>query len=79
MVVADKVTKSIGTRPRGEGGVVKVVFIASLSHSGSTLLDLMLNAHPDVTSVGELKQLGASPASKRPIAGSAAPAARTPS
>ena len=37
---------------------MKVVFIASLSHSGSTLLDLMLNAHPDVTSVGELKQLG---------------------
>jgi hypothetical protein len=37
---------------------VKVVFIASLSHSGSTLLDLMLNAHPDVVSVGELKQLG---------------------
>ena len=38
--------------------MVRVVFIASLSHSGSTLLDLMLNAHPDVTSVGELKQLG---------------------
>jgi hypothetical protein len=38
--------------------VVKVVFIASLSHSGSTLLDLMLNAHPDVASAGELKQLG---------------------
>jgi hypothetical protein len=37
---------------------VKVAFIASLSHSGSTLLDLMLNAHPDVVSVGELKQLG---------------------
>jgi Sulfotransferase family len=36
----------------------KVIFIASLSHSGSTLLDLMLNAHPDVVSVGELKQLG---------------------
>jgi len=38
--------------------VVKVFFIASLSHSGSTLLDLMLNAHPDIVSVGELKQLG---------------------
>ena len=35
----------------------KVIFIASLSHSGSTLLDLMLNAHPDVVSVGEVKQL----------------------
>ncbi len=37
---------------------LKVVFIASLSHSGSTLLDLMLNAHPAMISVGELKQLG---------------------
>lgn len=37
---------------------MKIIFIASLSHSGSTLLDLMLNAHPDVVSVGELKQLG---------------------
>jgi hypothetical protein len=35
----------------------KIVFIASLGHSGSTLLDLMLNAHPDMASVGELKQL----------------------
>jgi hypothetical protein len=33
---------------------VKVVFIASASHSGSTLLDLLLNAHPDMVSVGEL-------------------------
>jgi hypothetical protein len=37
---------------------LKVVFIASLSHSGSTLLDLMLNAHPKIISVGEVKQLG---------------------
>ncbi len=37
---------------------MQVIFIASLSHSGSTLLDLMLNAHPEVMSVGELKQLG---------------------
>jgi hypothetical protein len=36
---------------------LKIIFIASLSHSGSTLLDMMLNAHPDVISVGELKQL----------------------
>jgi hypothetical protein len=36
---------------------VRVIFIASLSHSGSTLLDLMLNAHPQMVSVGELKQL----------------------
>lgn len=37
---------------------MKVIFVASPSHSGSTLLDLMLNAHPEVASVGELKQLG---------------------
>ena len=37
---------------------MKIVFIASLSHSGSTLLDLMLNASPDIVSVGELKKLG---------------------
>ena len=36
---------------------MNVIFIASLSHSGSTLLDLMLNAHPEIASVGELKQL----------------------
>jgi Sulfotransferase family len=41
-----------------EADPLKIIFIASLSHSGSTLLDLMLNAHPDMVSVGELKQLG---------------------
>jgi Sulfotransferase family len=35
----------------------KIIFIASTSHSGSTLLDLMLNAHPEIVSVGELKQI----------------------
>ena len=37
---------------------MKVLFITGLSHSGSTLLDVMLNAHPEIVSVGELKQLG---------------------
>jgi hypothetical protein len=41
-----------------KAGALKVIFIASTSHSGSTLLDLMLNAHPEVVSAGELKQLG---------------------
>src|SRR5262249_16249334 len=35
----------------------KVIYIGSAAHSGSTLLDLMLSSHPDVVSVGELKQL----------------------
>lgn len=50
---------SIGSDLPGQrAGALKIIFIASLSHSGSTLLDLMLNAHPAVASVGELKQLG---------------------
>lgn len=35
-------------------GRVKVVYIASMGHSGSTLLDLMLAAHSRVFSVGEV-------------------------
>jgi len=40
-----------------EGIKVKVIYIAGTSHSGSTLLSLMLNAHPDIVSVGELHNL----------------------
>jgi hypothetical protein len=36
---------------------VKVVYIASAAHSGSTLLDLMLNGHSGIVTVGEIKQL----------------------
>ena len=36
---------------------MKVIFIAGTSHSGSTLLDLMLNAHPDIVSIGEIVNL----------------------
>lgn len=36
---------------------MKVVYIASAAHSGSTLLDLMLNAHSMGVTVGEVKQL----------------------
>ncbi|RME46652.1 MAG: sulfotransferase [Caldilineae bacterium] len=32
----------------------KVVFIASLEHSGSTLLDLILGGHPQLTGLGEI-------------------------
>lgn len=31
-----------------------IIFIASLSHSGSTLLDLLLGAHPSLVGLGEL-------------------------
>ena len=37
---------------------MKVLYITSLSHSGSTLLDGLLNAHPEIISIGEVKQLG---------------------
>lgn len=37
---------------------VEVVYITSLGHSGSTLLDLLLSAHPSVFSVGEIVNLG---------------------
>ena len=36
---------------------MKVIYIAGAGHSGSTLLDLMLNAHPQIISVGELVNL----------------------
>ncbi len=36
---------------------MKIIYIASAPHSGSTLLDLMLNAHSKVVTVGEIKQL----------------------
>lgn len=37
-----------------KGGRVPYVYLLGASHSGSTLLTLLLNAHPDVATVGEL-------------------------
>lgn len=37
---------------------IRLVYIVSPSHSGSTLLDLLLNAHSQMASVGELKKFG---------------------
>ena len=36
---------------------LKIIYIASLGHSGSTLLDLLISGHPDVVSIGEAKNL----------------------
>ena len=36
---------------------MRVIYIAGMSHSGSTLLNLMLNAHPAIFAVGELIDL----------------------
>jgi hypothetical protein len=45
---------------------MRVVYIAGTSHSGSTLLDLMLNAHPEMISLGEVMNLNRLPQSKKP-------------
>jgi hypothetical protein len=37
--------------------LTEVVFIAGLSHSGSTLLDLLLGAHPRLVGLGELDKV----------------------
>jgi hypothetical protein len=36
---------------------MRVIYIAGTSHSGSTLLDLMLNAHPRIFAAGEILKL----------------------
>jgi hypothetical protein len=36
---------------------MRVIYIVGASHSGSTLLDMMLNAHPEIISVGEVLKL----------------------
>ena len=36
---------------------MRVIYIAGTSHSGSTLLDMMLNAHPQIVSLGEAYKL----------------------
>jgi hypothetical protein len=36
---------------------MRVIYIAGTSHSGSTLLDLMLNAHPAIFAAGEVLKL----------------------
>lgn len=43
---------------------MKLIYIAGASHSGSTLLDMMLNAHPKIVSVGEVLKLNRTKGSK---------------
>ena len=35
----------------------KILYIAGLGHSGSTILDLSLGSHPDITGLGEIYTL----------------------
>jgi hypothetical protein len=43
--------------PEQTSQMVKYVYICAAGHSGSTLLDLMLGAHPRIASLGEVDQL----------------------
>lgn len=44
-------------KPQVKGGLVRVAFICSAAHSGSTLLDLLLGSHPEAVSLGEITHL----------------------
>lgn len=41
--------------PAGSNGVTEVVYLLAASHSGSTLLAMLLGAHPRICTAGELK------------------------
>jgi hypothetical protein len=41
--------------PAGASAPVRILYILAASHSGSTLLAMLLGGHPDVCTVGELK------------------------
>ncbi len=45
---------------------IPVIFIVSAGHSGSTLLDLLLSAHPEVVGLGEAEKIGAKVVPKIP-------------
>jgi hypothetical protein len=42
----------------------RIVFIRSVGHSGSTLLDMLISSHPDVVSVGEVVRFNTAPNTK---------------
>ena len=48
-------------RSRTERESIKVVYITSLGHSGSTLMDMLISSHSQVVSVGEAHQIGRAP------------------
>jgi len=52
-----------------------LVYIASMSHAGSTLLDLLVSGHSEIVSVGEVKQLVRTPRRARCSCGAESPAA----
>ncbi|MFY8148131.1 MAG: sulfotransferase [Prochlorococcaceae cyanobacterium] len=48
-----------------ESQPLRVLYITSRGHSGSTLLDLLLSGHSAITSVGEIKMLPAADSSRK--------------
>jgi Sulfotransferase family len=54
---------------------MRVIYIAGTSHSGSTLLDLMLNAHPAILAGGEMLKLNRQLKVKDPRGNTYAPCA----
>lgn len=42
----------------GSGGKVRLLYLLAASHSGSTLLAMLLAGHPDLCTIGELKLAG---------------------
>ena len=41
-------------RPHAAGGKLRVVYVAGSGHTGSTLVAMLLDAHPRIVSVGEV-------------------------
>jgi len=54
MPAARSIGEAAGWPAREGGGRIPYVFVLAASHSGSTLLTLLLNSHPEVATVGEL-------------------------
>lgn len=48
-------TEAINGQNSKNNNRIRLVYLLGASHSGSTLLAMLLNAHPDVCTVGELK------------------------
>jgi hypothetical protein len=46
---------------------MRLIYIVGTAHSGSTLLDLMLNAHPEIISVGEVLKINRPPKVRRSL------------
>lgn len=53
--MSHETTDSVMGAPAGASTPVRILYILAASHSGSTLLAMLLGGHPEVCTVGELK------------------------